>query len=213
MMRARHLLAVAVCLLAGVLIQALVAWVLFVHTAYTGGTGVLRDPVLKAGERTATGFVVPADWNSRTLVGWWGVGKTRETVSECIWAGSTLGMTSGGGRQATYEGFSAGWPMRSFCGCDYITPGLERFAPASLVDVPAWIKGGGHQVPVSPLWGGFVVNTFLFSVPAIGVVRVVGWRREARRRYLGLCAGCGYPVKGLARCPECGAARDAKGGT
>ena len=210
-MKTRHLVAFAVCILAGLLIQTFVAWVLFVRSDYTGGTGVLNNPPLKSGHRTAAGFVVPPDWTSRTVVEWWGVGKTRELVSECVWAGSTIGTMAGGGRQATYQGFSAGWPMRSLCGVDSITPGLEQFAPSALIDVPAWIKGGGHKVPVVPLWGGFAVNTLLFSMPAIGGVWFLTWRREVRRRRLGLCAGCGYPVKGLERCPECGTAADAKG--
>ena len=205
MLKARHLVAAALCLLAGLAAQTLVAWMLFIHSDYTGGSGVLRDPVLKPGHRTDTGFVVPADWTSRTLVQWWGVGKTRETVSECVWAGSTLGQMSGMGRQATYQGFSAGWPLRSFGGCDYITPGLEKQAPAALRNVPTWIKAGGHKVPVSPLWVGLAVNTLLFALPAFAGAWGWGWVKRRRRRRLGLCLACGYPVKGMARCPECGA--------
>lgn len=206
MMKARPVIVVAICLLTGAAAQTLVAWAMFVHSDYTDGTGVIRDPALKAGERTHTGFVVPADWSSRTLVRWWGVGKTREAVSEAQWIGSTLGVMRGGGRQATYQGLSAGWPLRSFCGCDYITPGLESQAPMALRDVPAWIKTGGHKVPVSPLWAGLAVNTLVFAAPVLMGVWGWGWVRRRRRRRFGLCLGCGYPVKGLERCPECGAA-------
>jgi hypothetical protein len=203
-MKARALIIAASCLLAGLAAQTLVAWTLFIHSDYTGGTGILRDPPLAPGHRTDTGFVIPADWTSRTLVQWWGTGKSRETFSECEWTGSTLGQMNGMGRQATYQGFSAGWPLRSFGGTDYITPGLEAAAPVALRDVPNWIKAGGHKVPVSPLWIGLAVNTVLFSLPAFAAAWVWGWASRCRRRRLGLCLGCGYLVKGLKRCPECG---------
>lgn len=203
-MKARLLIVAAFCLLAGLSVQTLLAWTLFIRADYTGGTGVLNDPLLKPGERTATGFVVPVDWQSRTHVQWWGRGKTRETVSEARWLGSTLGIMSDGGRQATYNGFSAGWPMRSLGGCDYLTSGVTASAPGPLADVPAWINPGGHKVPVSPLWDGVAVNTLLFALPffaaAWGAERV----RRARRMREGLCLRCGYAVKNLRRCPECG---------
>lgn len=212
-MKPRLLIALVACLLVGFGLQTMIAWALFILGSYTGGTGVINNPAFKAGDRTDTGFVVPADWTSRTLVQWWGIGRTRETVSECVWVGSTLGTVSGLGRQATYQGFSAGWPLRSFCGTDYITPGLERFTPRVLADVPAWIKRGGHKVPVSPLWLGLCVNSLLFAAPVFAAWRGRAWFVRRRWLRLGLCLGCGYPVRGLDRCPECGKPEEAKSAT
>jgi hypothetical protein len=39
------------------------------------------------------------------------------------------------------------------------------------------------------------------AATAIGVRRRAEW---TRRKEHGLCLGCGYPLGGLARCPECG---------
>ncbi|HYD00653.1 MAG TPA: hypothetical protein VEB22_05450 [Phycisphaerales bacterium] len=205
-MKTRPMIAAAACLLAGLLTQTLVAWTLFIRSDYTGGTGVLNDPPLKAGERTTTGFVVPADWSSRTRVEWWGMGKTRETVSECVWMASALGMTSDGGRQATYNGFSAGWPLRSFHGCDYLSPGVVTQTPSPLADIPEWVKPGGFKVPVGPRWWGLLGNTLFYATPFAAVWSVVYFRREARRR-AGHCLRCGYNAAGLEKCPECGVPR------
>lgn len=205
-MRTHAFIASIGCLAAGLVAQTLTAWALFIHSAYTGGTGVLNNPPLKPGEITDTGFVVPADWTSRTRLEWWGVGKTRETVSEAEWMGSRPGMTEGGGRQATYNGFSAGWPLRSFQGSDYLTPGVQTVIPPVLADVPAWIKAGGHKVPIAPRWPALLANTLLFSLPfAAGWTVFSAWRRAHLRRR-GLCLACGYNATGLDRCPECGRA-------
>lgn len=212
-MKPRHVLTILLCLLVGFVVQTLLGWALFIHSDYTGGTGIVRDPILKPGDRTDTGFVLPPDWQQRTQVQWWGVGKTRETVSECVWVGSTLGTMSGLGRQATFQGFSAGWPMRSLCGRDYIAPSLEAQAPMALCDVPGWIKSGGYKVPVSPLWMGLVVNALLFAIPVLAGTWVVACARRRRRRRLGLCLKCAYSVKGLERCPECGGSVETTGPT
>ncbi|MFT3686589.1 MAG: hypothetical protein QM783_17010 [Phycisphaerales bacterium] len=205
-MRYRTLLGVAGCLVAGLAVQTLVAWACFIYSDYTDGSGVVNNPLLSTGQVTATGFVVPADWKRQTLVEWWGVGKTRETVSECQWVSSRLMLTQSNERQATYNGFSAGWPCRSFRGCDYLTAGVQTSVPAPLVSVPAWIKAGGVQVPVEPRWTGLIANTLIFAAPvALAWSAVTAWSTSRRRRR-GQCLHCGYCASGLPVCPECGRA-------
>lgn len=203
-MRARILLYAAVFLLLGLVFQTLVAWLLFVYTDYTGGSGLV---VMNGGRdvSSATGFVPPMDWNGRFVQRWWSVGKTRETISEMQWLGSRPALVDGGGRQAYYSGFSAGWPLRSLGGTDSINKSLQSCAPLPLVDVPPWIKRGGFKVPVQPLWSGLLVNTVVFALPVLSVVWGAAWWRRRGRVKRGECLKCGYAMAQLERCPECGA--------
>lgn len=203
MTSARLILAIVVSLFVGLLLQTLVALLLFIYTDFTGGTGLV---VMNGGRdvSSATGFVPPMDWNGKFLQRWWSVGKTRETISEMAWIGSRPGLVEGGGRQAYYSGFSAGWPLRSLGGTDSIDTSLASRAPWPLVDVPSWIKRGGFKVPVQPLWGGLLVNTAVFAVPVLGVVWGAAWWRRRGRLKRGECLTCGYPNLPGAVCPECG---------
>ncbi len=208
----RRVLAIFLCLLAGVVLQCVVAWVLFLTTPYTGGTGLMHP---RGHDVTSvTGFRPPPDWDNKFSIQYWGLGKTQEQISEAEWMGSRPGFMVNGGRQAIYTGVSAGWPMRSLRGTEWINRGLEGCAPPPLVQVPAWITKAGWKLPVSPLWPGFMVNTLLYAGLVWGAVRCVpAWKRW-RRRKRGLCEGCGYDLRGLpsgsASCPECGRAGSAR---
>lgn len=203
-MTLRLALMAGLCLALGFIAQALTAWALFVYSPYSGGSGVVTKPPLAPGEQSSTGFVVPPDWASRTRIEWWGLGKTRELVSEAEWIGSALGHFDGAGRQATYQGFAAGWPMRSFWGSDFLTPGVIARMPQAMVAVPEWLKSGGYQVPVSIRWQGAAVNSAVFALPlALAWAGCWRWRRRRRSRR-GECLRCGYAAAGLVRCPECG---------
>jgi hypothetical protein len=197
-------IALLTSLVCGFTAQTFVAWACFIYSDYTGGTGIINNPPLKTGEVTATGFVVPADWKRQTIVEWWGFGKTRETVSECQWMSSRLMLSLSNERQATYNGFSAGWPCRSLCGSDYLSPDVQARVPARLVNVPPWIKAGGYKVPVEPRWSGLLLNTSLYAAPFAGLLVVWPASRRARRLRRGECVNCGYRLAGLAVCPECG---------
>ncbi|MCH9057265.1 MAG: hypothetical protein IIB55_01415 [Planctomycetes bacterium] len=78
---------------------------------------------------------------------------------------------------------------------------------------PITDRFGLHNIlPLRPVWPGFVINTFLFTIPAYLVLVIVGagtaMLRRRRRRRKGLCTACGYDLAGLngGRCPECGQA-------
>lgn len=61
-----------------------------------------------------------------------------------------------------------------------------------------------RPVPLVPVWPGFAVCS-VFWAGVVGVVWYVpGMVRGAMRRRRGLCARCGYELRGLDACPECG---------
>lgn len=63
-----------------------------------------------------------------------------------------------------------------------------------------------RPVPLVPVWPGFAVCN-VFWAGAIGAAWYVpGMVRGAMRRRRGLCGRCGYELRGLAACPECGTA-------
>lgn len=70
---------------------------------------------------------------------------------------------------------------------DWQIPGMPGVA--RLVAVPLWWGVAGVGVPVAGAWGW----------------RLLPSRRRARRRARGLCWKCGYELRGLGVCPECGA--------
>jgi len=61
-----------------------------------------------------------------------------------------------------------------------------------------------RRIPIRPIWSGLLVNSALHAgllgAGVWGAGRLARWRRRAR----GLCLRCGYDVRGLGRCPECG---------
>jgi hypothetical protein len=205
-MRARHLLPAVFCLLAGFAVQTLIAWGCSVYSPLTYHSGVIPDPKIVPGTRSEAGFRYPDDWTARSQTIDRGFGRVREFTSEQVWMGSRPGLMENAGRQAAYQGFGGGWPMISMVGADYISRGIEAFAPPKLVAGPAWLGTRVRQtmLPVWPLWPGAAVNTLVFGVPLW-----LGWAglrrcRMALRRKKGLCLRCGYPVRGLDACPECG---------
>ena len=65
-----------------------------------------------------------------------------------------------------------------------------------------------HALPCRPLALGFAMNTALYGAAILVVHSSVAWARRRARRRRGLCAWCGYDLKGhegpQVRCPECG---------
>jgi len=62
-------------------------------------------------------------------------------------------------------------------------------------------------IPLRPIWPALIANWLIFSVLAWGAMAGLARMRFRRRTCRGQCVGCAYPLAGLARCPECGAAR------
>jgi hypothetical protein len=80
--------------------------------------------------------------------------------------------------------------------------GIQVHAP------PQWYLDG-TVLPTVPLWPGFLVDTAFWGGAAFVVWSVrggAGFVRRGVRRRRGRCVRCGYELKGLAVCPECGGA-------
>ncbi len=119
----------------------------------------------------------------------------------------------------------AGWPVLAL-ECDGVSlpcgPGTHTQTPTAewhgalvIAEVQrpclfAWMFGdpclfAAHPIPMRPIWPGFAVNTLVYGAACWMVFAVPRGARRMVRRRRGRCVGCGYPVKGLERCPECGA--------
>ena len=100
----------------------------------------------------------------------------------------------------------SGWPMRSLCAerdfvvnVDTERNELERGQFPSTTYVRA--------IPITPMPGGFVVNTILYSAAFVVLYSAIlapGKLRRRRRIRRGLCPACAYPVGGSSICTECG---------
>ena len=117
------------------------------------------------------------------------------------------------------SGVRLGWPFRSVATW---TETLQIGDPPRVVhryavmwrterDVAGVVRMGpwGHELVLGwyPLWPGFVANTLMYGFVCFCVWRGVGFVRARRRKRHGLCAACGYDLRGLVEgtaCPECG---------
>ena len=59
-------------------------------------------------------------------------------------------------------------------------------------------------LPVVVLWPGFALDTAFYGTLAFALWSAPGFVRRQRRRRGGRCLACGYELKGIAKCPECG---------
>lgn len=162
--------------------------------------------------------LVPHSWNPRTWHYYRGFGMRRDLVSECMWMGSTLGMSSGLGPQRTIIHIRVGWPMSAMAWYDY-SDTVQKDAPPLArawwmgIDLgrpmPATPPGSKTwrvtpRLPIRPLWPGFAVNSL--ALAAIFFMLLTGAHaiRRSRRRRQSRCEHCGYQLASLTTCPECG---------
>ncbi|MGH7132568.1 MAG: hypothetical protein ACREJO_11540 [Phycisphaerales bacterium] len=114
--------------------------------------------------------------------------RSLERVEE-RWSDLTPRQQWGVRREA---GMRGGWPF----------PTNEERSLAS------WDRSVTHPLPLVPLWLGFMLNTCIYGMLAVGVWLVT--TRVARRfcRHVrvgrGLCPRCNYPIGTSPLCTECG---------
>lgn len=60
------------------------------------------------------------------------------------------------------------------------------------------------RLPVSPMWAGVAVDTAFYGAAGWCMAFGPGVVRRHLRRRRRACPGCGYDVRGLGGCPECG---------
>ncbi len=103
-----------------------------------------------------------------------------------------LSSTSGGNAEMTRAGEVF---KRAFPGSGSVT------IPQEL----AWVvTGGSVMLPAIPVLPGFVVSTVMFGGLLAGLLIAPGLIRRRHWVQEGRCGGCGYELKGMGRCPECG---------
>jgi hypothetical protein len=85
--------------------------------------------------------------------------------------------------------------------------GILLHKPAPTDASFAW-RQAMYALPYRPVALGFALNSALYAAAIMALAGSATWLRGRRRRRRGLCAWCGYDLKGHddpdARCPECG---------
>lgn len=117
----------------------------------------------------------------------------------------------------------AGWPWPCLEGFRWKT---RTFAPDPTLPGTIMVTGGGliydqvafirrNQVPIitlerpklipfGPIIPGLILNSLLYGLILMLLWKVFHGYRRRRLRRAGRCHACGYQLKDLTRCPECG---------
>lgn len=114
----------------------------------------------------------------------------------------------------------AGWPfssLRSVHLAEVDQRGIVVYPMSSLSRTGIRIPGSqpveasairGRTLPVLPLWGGLAGNATIWALLSAGLVEsMIAFAARLRaesRSNRGLCPGCGYDLRGVPDCPECG---------
>ncbi|MBL8764174.1 MAG: hypothetical protein JNM07_07885 [Phycisphaerae bacterium] len=113
----------------------------------------------------------------------------------------------------------AGWPWLALEKESW-APTIERYRPPKEWNVTGLWRGGlrvpswvprrpgieKHSLPVRPSWAGFAGGAAFYAAVLALLLAVPLAFRALRRRHRGLCVRCGYDLRGLTTCPECGRA-------
>ena len=111
-----------------------------------------------------------------------------------------------------------GWPMRclAYSHVGYYGWGAFGWGSTGARGIAGGVPLGpvtapfeARVVPYRPLWPGILVNMLVLGGAAFLVVESLRRLRARRRVRAGHCPACGYDMRGLAACPECGRAADA----
>lgn len=105
--------------------------------------------------------------------------------------------------------FAVGWPARMWS-ANLMEPAPGRWRVGGGVEVAG--LNVGHRtagpsrlaLPLTPVWSGVAINSPLCALLIAAVVRMMRWGRRFVRTHRDRCMDCGYGIRGLTRCPECG---------
>lgn len=103
------------------------------------------------------------------------------------------------------ERTDAGWPMFAMHGATFHDLAKTRIDWHGLFfEYDNRLDLGVINLPLRPTWGGFVVNTLLYTLVVFLLLAVMGKLRRYMRKRRGLCPMCKYPIGTNDVCTECG---------
>lgn len=205
----------------GALLTILVCWVAAAFGQFNDGHLVAT---YESRNTAPPAWLTPEGWDTRSWHATWGLGIRSDLISEQVWMGSRLALTSDGRRQWTVTHARVGYPMYAMRWLDYAShlpeegSGPLRRAWLMGVDIEGSMakvfpaRRIDRRLPIRPIALGFATNTVVYAALAWGLWRGARTVRGAVRRRRGLCERCGYPRPrpgadrgpARARCPECG---------
>jgi hypothetical protein len=114
-------------------------------------------------------------------------------------------------RNESIEVVGAGWPFRALRGTRSSQVGRSSTSDMARLFPDSWTYRNSWrgEVPVIPIWPGFLGNSFLYAFLGLVAIRTPRILRRSLRRLRNLCLSCGYSREGLGEgsaCPECGKA-------
>lgn len=194
-------------LLAGALLTLLTTWAppFFAHYTHGDLHSAYEGPGLDPALLSTSPIAPPSGWTIRTWNWSAGPGLRRDTLSESIWLGSTLGAMESTAPNRTRTVISSGWPLRIAEYTEY-----EPNMPRNLASEPAaWFRYGlpissNRRLPLRPHPLSLVINLAFWTGLTYAIAADVRAIRAHLRRRRGLCTACAYPLSGLGVCPECG---------
>lgn len=205
----RRLPMVPACLIAGLAINILVAWGV---AAWAPLPAAATFQKLKEGPLDRV-WMRPPDWPAPNVI------ARRTAIGRENWQFNYFADVSGSaqvtGDYATHL-FRVGWPFLTLENStgyrDGAGPLADYWGQRTLVFPdrvrPAWTFRMGREyatyIPTRPMWMGIVFNTIIYATLVGSSILLLGHLRRVRRRRRVLCVRCGYPVSGIAMCPECG---------
>jgi hypothetical protein len=218
----RAILKLALCLVLGVILNTGIAWWCIGSASWRGAwsaPGFDRNgspPIVWLWpERVPNGAEPNARWVSVAF----GAAKVEVSRQAPLKEQMAVSLSFAERVQRTNR---AGWPLHCLETRDGY-PFLHTWQPRFLTK-DVWINSfeqglcftgpesqGQIVLPLLPRWPGFAINTLLCAALVwLAAATLVSARRTIRRRR-GRCARCGYELRDLATCPECGHTTSSRG--
>lgn len=194
------------CVVCGLVLTIAAAWAIAAWSPYSTNFRIRVGPEHRWPFTPETGWPVSA--NAVTSSG--GFGFDNDTTE--TWPGLGKSVKPSHSMSVT----RCGIPFRALCTISASTSSSSTGAGGSTtttvhsrgaldegLPTPGWLRAE-RNLPLRPVWPGFIGNTLVFALACWGVLYARGTVRRFVRRRSGLCLACGHLLAGLATCPECG---------